>query len=61
MNQHDAIDRTVVASGPADWNSATFVILGRLVRVRGQNILFSPSQNAIFAVNDTAADIWRSL
>ncbi|WP_245521067.1 MULTISPECIES: PqqD family protein [unclassified Mesorhizobium] len=61
MNQHDAIDRTVVASGQADWNSATFVILGRLVRVRGQNILFSPSQNAIFAVNDTAADIWRSL
>ncbi|MER9301137.1 aldolase [Mesorhizobium sp. M0621] len=60
MNQHEAIDRTV-ASGLADWNSATFVIQGRLVRVRGQNILFSPSQQAIFAVNDTAADIWRSL
>lgn len=60
MNQHEAIDRTV-ASGPADWNSATFVIQGRLVRVRGQNILFSPSRQAIFAVNDTAADIWLSL
>ncbi|WP_245458541.1 PqqD family protein [Mesorhizobium sp. M8A.F.Ca.ET.057.01.1.1] len=60
MNQYEAIDRTV-ASGPADWNSATFVMLGRLVRVRGQNILFSPSRQAIFAVNDTAADIWRSL
>ncbi|QND66581.1 MULTISPECIES: PqqD family peptide modification chaperone [Mesorhizobium] len=60
MNQHEAIDRTV-ASGPADHSPATFVIQGRLVRVRGQNILFSPSQQAIFAVNDTAADIWRSL
>ncbi|TIP13918.1 MAG: PqqD family peptide modification chaperone, partial [Mesorhizobium sp.] len=40
---------------------ATFVTQGRLARVRGQNILFSPSQRAIFAVNDTAAEIWRSL
>lgn len=60
MNQHETIDR-IVASGPADHNPGTFVTRGRLVRVRGQNILFSPSQQAIFAVNDTAADIWRSL
>ncbi|MFC3321589.1 PqqD family peptide modification chaperone [Mesorhizobium cantuariense] len=60
MNQHETIDRNV-ASGPADHSPGTFVIQGRLVRVRGQNILFSPSQQAIFAVNDTAADIWRSL
>ena len=60
MNQHEAIDRSVV-SGPADHSPGTFVIQGRLARVRGQNILFSPSRQAIFAVNDTAADIWRSL
>ncbi|TRC89339.1 PqqD family peptide modification chaperone [Mesorhizobium sp. WSM4303] len=60
MNQHEAIDRSVV-SGPADHSPGTFVIQGRLARVRGQNILFSPSRKAIFAVNDTAADIWRAL
>ncbi|CAN7409391.1 PqqD family peptide modification chaperone [Mesorhizobium sp. LjRoot246] len=60
MNQHEAIDRSV-ASGPADHSPGTFVIQGRLARVGGQNLLFSPPQQAIFAVNDTAADIWRSL
>ena len=34
---------------------------GRLARIRDQNILFSPSQQALFALNDTGADIWRSL
>ena len=60
MNQHQAVDRTV-ASGAADYSTAAFVIQGRLARVRGQNILFSSCRQAIFAVNDTAADIWRSL
>ncbi|TGQ68270.1 PqqD family peptide modification chaperone [Mesorhizobium sp. M00.F.Ca.ET.186.01.1.1] len=60
MNQHQAIDKTV-ASGPAGHGPATFVIQGQLVRVGGQNILFSPTRKAIFVVNDTAADIWRSL
>ncbi|MER9326507.1 aldolase [Mesorhizobium sp. M0488] len=60
MNQHEAIDRTV-APGLADDGAATFVLQGQLACVRGQNMLFSPSQKAIFAVNDTAADIWRSL
>jgi hypothetical protein len=60
MNQHEAVDRTM-ARGAADYDPATFVVQGRLARIRGQNILFSSSQQAIFAVNDTAADIWRSL
>ncbi|TGP22989.1 MULTISPECIES: PqqD family peptide modification chaperone [unclassified Mesorhizobium] len=60
MNQHEAFDRTA-APGPAAGSCATFVTQGRLARVRGQNILFSPSQQAVFAVNDTAAEIWRSL
>jgi hypothetical protein len=60
MKQHAAAHRTM-AQSPLDYSPATFVIQGRLARVRGQNILFSPSQQAIFAVNDTAADIWRSL
>ncbi|MEO5759988.1 MAG: PqqD family peptide modification chaperone [Mesorhizobium sp.] len=47
--------------GSADYGTTPFVIQGRLARVGGQNILFSPSQQAIFDVNDTAADIWRSL
>jgi hypothetical protein len=34
---------------------------GRLARIRDQNILFSPSRQALFALNDTGADIWRSL
>ncbi|MER8576111.1 PqqD family peptide modification chaperone [Mesorhizobium sp. M1409] len=59
MNQHERVKRT--ALGPAAHSRATFVTQGRLVRVRGQNILFSPSRQAIFAVNDTAAEIWRSL
>lgn len=34
---------------------------GRLARIRDQHILFSPSRQALFALNDTGADIWRSL
>ncbi|MDX8520148.1 PqqD family peptide modification chaperone [Mesorhizobium dulcispinae] len=60
MNHHEAVNRTV-GPGPAAHSRATFVIQGRLARVREQNILFSPSRQAIFAVNDTAAEIWRSL
>lgn len=60
MNQHQAVDRTV-ASGATDYSTGAFVIQGRLTRIRGQNILFSSCRQAIFAVNDTAADIWRSL
>lgn len=57
MKQNEA----AVVQGSTDYDRATFVVRARLARVRGQNILFSPSQQAIFAVNDTAADIWRSL
>jgi Coenzyme PQQ synthesis protein D (PqqD) len=39
----------------------TFVTLGQLARIRDQNILFSPSRQAVFALNDTGTDIWRSL
>lgn len=46
---------------PGDGASARFVTQARLVRIRGQNVLFSASQHAIFALNDTAADIWRLL
>jgi len=60
MKQHQAVDGEV-AAGPADHSPATFVIQGRLARVRGQNILFGSSGQAIFAVNDTAADIWCSV
>ncbi|RUU01205.1 aldolase [Mesorhizobium sp. USDA-HM6] len=60
MNQDKAIDKTMT-QGSGDSSAAKFVTQGRLARVRGQNILFSPSQQAIFAINDTAADIWRSL
>jgi hypothetical protein len=38
-----------------------FVMRGRFARIRDQNILFSPSHQALFALNDTGADIWRSL
>src|SRR5689334_22349433 len=38
-----------------------FVMRGRLVRIRDQNILFSPVRKALYALNDTGADIWRSL
>jgi hypothetical protein len=40
---------------------AGFVMRGQLARIRDQNILFSPSRRALFALNDTGADIWRSL
>lgn len=44
-----------------DGVSPRFVTQARLVRIRGQNVLFSASQHAIFTLNDTAADIWRLL
>lgn len=31
------------------------------MRIRNQNILFSPSRQALFALNDMGGDIWRSL
>jgi Coenzyme PQQ synthesis protein D (PqqD) len=34
---------------------------GRLACIKGQNLLFSPSQKAIFSLNETAAEIWRCL
>jgi hypothetical protein len=34
---------------------------GQLVRIRNQNILFSPSRQALFVLNDMGGDIWRSL
>ena len=34
---------------------------GRLVRIKDQDVLFSPSERAIFSLNPTAADVWRSL
>jgi hypothetical protein len=34
---------------------------GRLARIRNQNVLFSSSRQALFALNDMGADIWRSL
>lgn len=45
----------------ADGSRATFVAQARLVRVGDQNILFSPSRRAMFALNDSAAEIWRAL
>ena len=60
MKQQLAVDSTV-AAGRADYGAGTFVLQGRLARIRGQNILFGSSGQAIFAVNDTAADIWGSL
>jgi hypothetical protein len=41
--------------------AAGFVMQGHLARIRNQNILFSPSRQALFALNDMAGDIWRSL
>lgn len=50
----------VAAQDHAD-RPAGFVVQARFANIGGQNILFSPSQRAIFALNDTAADIWRAL
>ncbi|CAN7545307.1 PqqD family peptide modification chaperone [Pararhizobium sp. LjRoot255] len=55
-----ANEGAVVQVSP-DGVAAGLVTQAGLVRIRGQNILFSPTQRAIFALNDTAADIWRSL
>jgi hypothetical protein len=38
-----------------------FTMHGRLSRVRQQNLLFSAPERKVFNLNDTAADIWRSL
>lgn len=45
----------------AEYAAARFVPQGRLASIRGQNILLCLSQRAVFTLNDTAADIWRSL
>ncbi len=44
-----------------DRNAGSFSVQGKLVRVRGQNILFSPLLRAIFSLNDSAAEIWSAL
>lgn len=46
---------------PGGVASSRFVTQARLVRIKGQNVLFSAPQHAIFALNDTAAAIWRLL
>lgn len=38
-----------------------FAFGGRLARIGDTNVLFSPTQRAIFELNDTAADIWNAL
>ena len=55
-----SIDQTARRS-PGFCTPERFVMRGRLARIRNQNILFSPSQQGLFALNDTGADIWRSL
>lgn len=51
------------SSGPllAESPAIGFAPQGRLVSIRGQNILLSLSLGAVFALNETAADIWRLL
>ncbi|MER8734093.1 PqqD family peptide modification chaperone [Mesorhizobium sp. M1227] len=53
-------DRT---AGPplVEYATARLVPQGRLACIKGQNILLSSTQGVVFALNDTAADIWRSL
>jgi hypothetical protein len=62
VNVRDArsTDQTAARS-PDVCAPAGVVMRGRLARIRDQNILFSPSRQALFALNDTGADIWRSL
>lgn len=60
MIPQEAIERNAI-SVPADHVQPGLVTQARLVRLHGQNILFSASQRAIFALNDTAADIWLAL
>lgn len=50
-----------VAPDTAEGAVAPFVTQGRLARIAGQNILFSASRRALFALSDNAADIWRYL
>jgi hypothetical protein len=62
VNPRDArsIDQTAMRS-PDVCAPAGFAMRGRLVRIRNQNILFSPSRQALYALNDMGGDIWRSL
>jgi coenzyme PQQ synthesis protein D (PqqD) len=46
---------------PDECGMAAFVMAGRLARIGNQSILFGPSQQALFALNDMGADIWRCL
>ena len=50
-----------VAADPQEDALRMPVLQGRLVHVKGQDVLFSPAQRAIFTLNATAADIWRAL
>lgn len=45
----------------ADRAPERFVLKGRFARIGGQNLLFSPTRQQVFTLNDTAADIWVSL
>ncbi|AFL49690.1 hypothetical protein ABIE78_004538 [Sinorhizobium fredii] len=51
------------SAGPllVEYAAASFLPQGRLACINGQNILFGSTQGAVFTLNDTAADIWRSL
>lgn len=63
MGAHPVIPkgtRPIVAKSPPE-DIPSFVPHARFASIKGQNILFSASQRAIFALNDTAAEIWRSL
>jgi len=51
----------VVRTPPKVFGVPAFETRGQLARIHDQNVLFSPSRRAIFALNDTGADIWRSL
>ncbi|MCG5480862.1 aldolase [Sinorhizobium alkalisoli] len=60
MIPQEAIERNAVPV-PADHVQPGLVTQAQLVRLHGQNILFSASQRAIFALSETAADIWLAL
>ncbi|XSC41920.1 PqqD family peptide modification chaperone [Bradyrhizobium sp. RDT10] len=60
MNR-DAIINQTPNQSPDECGSARFVMGGRLARIRNQSILFGPSQQALFALNEMGADIWRCL
>ena len=62
VNPRDArsIDQTAMRSRGV-CAPAGFMMRGRLVRIRNQNILFSPSRQALYTLNDMGGDIWRCL